>query len=119
MRAQLDGARLRARIYTELRQIMDPCSVGCGDPMNIVEMGLVKSVEINDGCVRIDLCLTSPTCMMLEHFVAEGKRAVAAIPGVSDVEIHGDVGLDWTPDRIEAGARTRRHRRLAVLDSRG
>ncbi|HJQ46477.1 MAG TPA: iron-sulfur cluster assembly protein [Amycolatopsis sp.] len=105
-------------IDERLRQIIDPCSVGVADPMNIVEMGLIKSVDIEDGHVRIEMCLTSPTCMMLEHFVGEARRLLGSLPGVRDVDVRGDIGLDWTPDRIDENARRRRQLHLDRLEAR-
>ena len=111
-------ARLRELIDERLRQVIDPCSVGSANPMNIVEMGLVKAIDIQDGHVRIQLCLTSPTCMMLEHFVAEARRLVGPLPGVHAVDVRGDVGLEWTPDRIDEKARRRRRLHLDLLAAR-
>ncbi|MGQ4598934.1 iron-sulfur cluster assembly protein [Nocardia sp. R6R-6] len=109
---------LADRIYEQLREVIDPCSVGSGNPMNIVEMGLIKAIDINGGAVRIDMCLTSPTCMMLEHFVAEARRFIGRLPGVTEVDVRGDVGLEWTPDRIDDAARSRRRTHLDLLTAR-
>ena len=111
-------ADLRELIDGQLRHIIDPCSVGSANPMNIVEMGLVKTVEIDGGTVRIEMCLTSPTCMMLEHFVAEATRLLGTLPGVTRVDVRGDLGLDWTPDRIDENARRRRRTHLDLLMAR-
>ncbi|NKQ56148.1 DUF59 domain-containing protein [Amycolatopsis sp. K13G38] len=113
-----DPARLRQLIDVRLREIIDPCSVGSANPMNIVEMGLVKGIDVEDGHVRVQLCLTSPTCMMLEHFVAEARRLLDPLPGVTEVEVLGDAGLEWTPDRIDENARRRRRLHLELLMSR-
>jgi len=109
---------LRDLVEEQLRKVIDPCSVGSGNPMNIVEMGLVKEIGIDGGTVRVDLCLTSPICMMLEHFVAEARRLIAPLPGVAEVDVRGDAGLAWSPDRIQEGARQRRRAHLELLMSR-
>ncbi len=102
-----------AEVRRALDTIGDPCSVAQGVPMGLDEMGLVEKVELRPGGhVEIRFRLTSPSCMMGGYFKAEAEKAVGAIPGVSSVGVSSDLGLDWHPEMMSAGARRRRRRAL-------
>lgn len=105
---------IEPKIMACLEQITDPCSAASASPMNLVEMGLIRSVEIDeDGAVSIALRLTSPACFMVGHMAEEAKRLIGPLPGVTAVELIPDAGLDWSPADIKAPAAGRRRRRVA------
>lgn len=118
MNAPVGSARtaLTEQIHRVLDRIQDPCSVATSVPMGLVEMGLVKSVEVTEaGEVTVQLRLTSPFCEMLPFMKAEAIRGIGALEGVAAVTVHHDAGLDWDHDLIAPAARHRRELRLAVL----
>ena len=109
-------AALTEQIHRTLDRIQDPCSVATSVPMGLVEMGLVKSVEVTaTGEVTVQLRLTSPVCELLPVMQAEAIRGVGALDGVTAVAVHHDSGLDWDHDLIAPAARHRRELRLSVL----
>jgi metal-sulfur cluster biosynthetic enzyme len=72
-------------------------------------MGLVDEVVISDGgAVIVKLRLTSPFCHMIGFFKTEAQRRLLALPGITDVTLQADNGLDWSPARISAIAQARR-----------
>ena len=109
---------LSQTVRERLRDVLDPCSVAAGNSMDIVEMGLIRRLEISDGHLDVYLCLTSPTCPMLEHFAKESRRVLADVAGVDTIELHGDTGMDWTADRLSPQARSRRLVHLTALRER-
>lgn len=109
------SADIEPLVMDRLAEIIDPCSVGAGNPMNIVEMGLIKEISFHDGELSIRMCLTSPTCLMLEHFVVEAQRVTAELPHVRDVIVRGDSGLEWSSQRMSEEAKDRRSARLSRL----
>lgn len=109
------SADLEQAVMARLAEIVDPCSVGAGNPMNIVEMGLIKAITFTDGKLSIRMCLTSPTCLMLEHFVVEARRVTAELPQVRDVVVRGDSGTEWSSERMSPEAKDRRSARLSRL----
>ncbi len=105
-------------VYECLAQIHDPCSVASASPMNLVEMGLIRAVEIDaDGAVTVSLRLTSPSCFMVGYMAKEANRLIGALPGVSAVEVVPDEGLDWTPAEIAPATAARRRRQVAAQRS--
>lgn len=111
--------RLKQAILNRLAEIQDPCSVATGTPLNLVEMGLLENVEVSDaGNVTVHLRLTTPTCNMLGFMAEEANRRLTNLPGVSEVEILSDQGLDWTPSLMSPEALERRRQRIELLKSR-
>ena len=61
----------------------------------ITELGMVKSVEIADGgLVRVGVYLTVAGCPMRDTITRSVTEAVAAVPGVSSVQVALDVMSD-------------------------
>lgn len=107
---------LEGQVLAQLDTIMDPCSVGSGSPMGLVEMGLIKSVRISDdGDVEITLRLTSPFCEMIGFLKSEAIDQITSLAGVATVTVHSDSGLDWSPAAMTSAARDKRCRHLALL----
>ena len=79
-----------------LRQVKDPEL-----DMNIVDLGLVYDVEVDDGLVRINMTLTSPGCPAGPMITNDIYKAVRALEGVKDVDIDIVWEPYWTPDRID------------------
>lgn len=83
-----------------LRQVLDPCSVSMGTPLDIVEMGLVDDVEVRDGCVHVTLLLTDFSC---PHYAAMRQHIIDVlrdVPGVKGADVELATHSLWTPDRI-------------------
>ena len=84
------------QILEVLNTITDPCSLVAGVRAGLVDMGLVSSVEVDGGCVRVTLGLTEPGCLMGHAFLPQAKEALEALPGVSSVEVRLDHHLPFT-----------------------
>lgn len=96
------------QIRDSLRDVVDPCSAATGSDLDIVEMGLVKSVDITDGRVEVQMRLTTPACHMIPFFITEVRRSAGTVSGVADVEVVTDDGTEWTEDMMTAEAKRSR-----------
>ena len=85
-----------------LRQVKDPEL-----DMNIVDLGLVYDVEVEDGLVRINMTLTSPGCPAGPMITNDIYKVVRAIEGVQDVDIDIVWEPYWTPERIDPKIRAK------------
>lgn len=102
-------------IYRCLEQIIDPCSASSASPMNLVEMGLIREVSIDViGVVTVQLRLTAPSCFMVGTMTKQAKQLIGRLPGVREVTVISDAGLEWTPDLIAPETAERRRRQLAA-----
>jgi metal-sulfur cluster biosynthetic enzyme len=99
------------RVREVLNGIVDPCSVAAGAPAGLVELGLIREVTLEPGpagaAVRVVIGLTEPLCMMGGSFVARARELLAAVPGVSEVDVSLDDAGDWGPGDIDPGYRLR------------
>jgi len=102
-------------VRNALRGIVDPCSAANGSNLDIVEMGLVKSVEIDDSEVRVEMRLTTPACHMVPYFIEEIDERVGALSGVESVEVDTDDGMEWEEDMMSEEATRKRQ---AVIEKR-
>lgn len=83
-----------------LRQVKDPEL-----DMNIVELGLVYDVEVDDGAVRVRMTLTSPGCPAGPMITNDVYRVLRAFEGVKDVNVEIVWEPYWTPERIDPKVR--------------
>ena len=87
--AAAGDAPLRDQVIDALRTVYDP-----EIPVNIYELGLIYDIAIDEnGAVAIEMTLTAPGCPVAGSMPGTVQEAVAAVPGVSKV----DVELVWDP----------------------
>ena len=95
-----EGAPSPDQVKLALRKVKDPEL-----NLNIVDLGLVYDVRVDDAVVQIDMTLTSPGCPAGPQIMTDIERAVRAIAGVDDVVLNLIWTPFWTPDRIEPRVR--------------
>lgn len=108
-----DSLALKAR--NRLDEIVDPCSEARGTDISIVEMGLLKSIDVSDGHVHIDLRITSPSCMMVGYFIEQAEKRVGSLDGVEEVTLSTDAGMDWREEMMAEEALERRQEHQQAL----
>ncbi|MBI3021552.1 MAG: Mrp/NBP35 family ATP-binding protein [Candidatus Omnitrophica bacterium] len=70
------------QILSALRAVQDPDL-----RRDIVSLGFVKNLSVGNGRVAFQIELTTPACPVRDLMREEARKAVAAIPGVTSVEI--------------------------------
>lgn len=78
----------KEEILEQLKEVSDP-EIG----MDVVNLGLIYDVEINDDRVYIKMTMTAPTCPVTPWILSEAQRVVENIEGVEAA----DVELVWDP----------------------
>jgi Mrp family chromosome partitioning ATPase len=71
-----------SQVEEALAQVMDP-ELG----RNLVELGMIRDVEIKDSGVKFTLSLTTLACPFQDQLVSQAKAAVVALDGMEKVEI--------------------------------
>ncbi len=71
-----------AQVNEALSQVIDP-EVG----RNLVELGMIKDLKIEDSEIKFTLALTTLECPLQDQLVAQAKAAVLALDGPRKVEI--------------------------------
>ncbi|MDE3151496.1 MAG: metal-sulfur cluster assembly factor [Gemmatimonadota bacterium] len=88
------------QIKLALRKVKDPEL-----NLNIMDLGLVYDVLVEDRTVVINMTLTSPGCPAGPQIMTDVERTVRAIAGVEDVVMNLVWEPYWTPDKIEPRVR--------------
>ncbi|MEO6197939.1 MAG: DUF1858 domain-containing protein [Dehalococcoidia bacterium] len=87
------------QILAALRELRDP-----EIPTNIVDLGLVHTISVNDNSTSIELTLTSPDCPAAGQVVADVIERVRAT-GIDEVEVSLVREPAWDPSRMTPAAR--------------
>ena len=70
------------QVLNALRVVQDPDL-----RRDLVSLGFIKNLSVEGGRVAFDIELTTPACPVRDIMKEDARKAVAAIPGVSQVEI--------------------------------
>jgi len=89
-----------AGVREALRQVKDPEL-----DLNIMDLGLVYDVDVEEGDVRIKMTLTSPGCPAGPMITNDAYRVLRGLEGVKDVNIDIVWEPYWTPERIDPKVR--------------
>ncbi len=82
-------------VLNALKEVYDP-----EIPVNVVDLGLVYNVEVEDGDVHVEMTLTAPGCGMGPYIAQQAEWRIAELEGVEDVQVDVVFEPQWTPDRI-------------------
>lgn len=78
-----------------LRDVYDP-----EIPVNVLDLGLIYDVQINEGQVYVQMTLTAPGCGMGPYIAQNAEWRIAEVEGVVDVEVDMVFDPPWNPDMI-------------------
>jgi metal-sulfur cluster biosynthetic enzyme len=84
-----------ATILEALREVIDP-ELGC----NIVDLGLIYSVVIQDGKVSVVMTLTTQGCPMHESIRWGVETALLGLEGVESAEVEVVWDPPWHPSMM-------------------
>ncbi len=69
-------------------------------PVNVVDLGLIYGVEVDDGNVDVTMTLTFAGCGMGPYIAQQAEWRIAEMEGVEDVNVELTFDPPWTPDQI-------------------
>jgi len=70
-------------VLEALREVYDP-ELG----INVVDLGLIKDVKIENAYVNIDMILTIPGCPLRDYLLSQVKETVENLEGVESVTVN-------------------------------
>ena len=88
------------QVYETLRNCYDP-----EIPVNIVDLGLVYSVRVQESRVEVDFTLTAPGCGMANLIQEDIRARILAMDGVEVAEVNIVWEPMWTPDKMSDDAK--------------
>lgn len=93
-----------SEVHGQIREALQ----GVTDPelgVNIVDLGLVYGIEVEDGQARVTMTLTSPGCPAGEQILAGAQHGAESVEGIEAAEVNLVWKPFWTPDRIDPKVR--------------
>ncbi len=78
----------KEEVFEVLKTVSDP-EIG----VDIVNLGLIYQLDINEGKVDIRMTMTAPSCPVTDWILVEAQKRVEEIPGVGECNIE----LVWEP----------------------
>ena len=90
-----DGTVTAEHVTDALRNVYDP-----EIPLNVMDLGLVYDVKVDEGNVFVSMTLTAPGCGMGPMIAQQAEWAISELDGVEDVEVEMTFDPPWTPDLI-------------------
>ena len=87
-------------VYTELKQVFDP-----EIPVNIIDLGLVYDVAIEDTVCKITMTLTSQACPEARTIPEVMKRRCNTLDGIDGTEVDIVWEPAWSPQLISEEGR--------------
>ena len=85
----------KEKIIDALKDVYDP-----EIPVNIVDLGLIYEIAINDDEVDVKMTLTAAGCGIGPYIAQQAEWAISELDGVEDVNV--DIGFEppWDPEKI-------------------
>jgi len=87
-------------VYEALHACYDP-----EIPVNIVDLGLIYEVDINEDKVNVKMTLTAPGCGMGAMIASDARQKILELPGVSEANVDLVWDPPWDPSRISEEAK--------------
>ena len=87
-------------MYDALRTCDDP-----EIPINIVDLGLIYGVTVNDDNVNVLMTLTARGCPLHSFTSQEVRARLAAIPGIKSANVQVVWDPPWDPSRLSEAAK--------------
>ncbi len=89
-----------SELIDALKEVIDPELM-----INIVDLGLVYSVEQKERTVHVEMTLTSPACPAGPQIIHQAKMAVEKFDDVDAADIRLTMEPPWSPERMTEEAR--------------
>lgn len=77
---------------------------GVKDPelnLDLVVLGLIYDVRVQDSHVDITMSLTSPMCPVAGEIVEQARSAVQGMEGVDSANVELTFDPQWSPERMD------------------
>lgn len=87
-------------VYDQLKQVFDP-----EIPVNIVDLGLIYDVKVEQPKVKITMTLTSQSCPEARTIPDVMRRRCNTLEGIDDTDIDIVFEPAWTPQLISDDGR--------------
>ena len=89
------GTVTREDVLEALKDVFDP-----EIPVNVVDLGLIYDVKVEDNDVDIKMTLTFAGCGMGPYIAQQAEWRLAELENIDDINVEMVYDPPWTPDMI-------------------
>ena len=87
-------------LVSALRTVKDPEL-----NVNVIDLGLVYSIQTHDDRVEVEMTLTSPACPAGPEILRNAMSALEKVEGVAKADVRLVMSPPWSPERMSDAAR--------------
>jgi metal-sulfur cluster biosynthetic enzyme len=87
-------------LISALRTVKDPEL-----NVNVIDLGLVYSVQAHDDQVDVEMTLTSPACPVGPEMLRNAAAALESVQGVTKANVKLVMSPPWSPEKMTDAAR--------------
>jgi metal-sulfur cluster biosynthetic enzyme len=87
-------------LVTALKTVKDPEL-----NLNVIDLGLVYSIQVHEDQVEVEMTLTSPACPVGPEIIRNAVAALEKVDGVTKADVRLVMSPPWSPDRMSDDAR--------------
>ncbi|HEX6262314.1 MAG TPA: metal-sulfur cluster assembly factor [Actinomycetota bacterium] len=91
---------IEEQVLESLKNVIDP-ELG----INIVDLGLVYEVSVDDGTLHVEYTLTTMGCPIGPLIESQMRQTISGIEGVEDFEAEMVFSPPWSPDKMSEEAK--------------
>jgi len=99
-RIRIPDHEIAQQAWEQLTHVYDP-EIG----LDLVNLGLIYDLRVEDGDVYVQMSLTTPGCPMSDSMPEAVERALGLLPGVGRVEVDLVWEPPWDPDMMSEAAK--------------
>jgi metal-sulfur cluster biosynthetic enzyme len=90
----------REQVDEKLKLCFDP-----EIPVNILDLGLIYGVDIEEEKVNIKMTLTAPGCGMGPMIAEDVRTKLMGLPGIKEAKVELTFDPPWNPERMSEDAK--------------
>jgi len=87
-------------LISALRTVKDPEL-----NVNVIDLGLVYSIQAHDDQVDVEMTLTSPACPVGPEMLRNAAAALESVQGVAKANVKLVMSPPWSPEKMTEAAR--------------
>lgn len=88
-------------VINALKEVYDP-----EIPLNVVDLGLVKKIELSDNTLKVIMTLTTPQCPLEKYIIRNVIKVLHRhFPDLDEISVKLDFSQPWNTEKISPEGR--------------
>ena len=96
---------IREDVLERLGGVVDPCMEAAGLGLSLVDLGIVRTVAVDDAVIDVELGLTEPGCGFTHALVTKVEDALEPLGEAREVRVRFNWSEPWTEEMMTDAGR--------------